>query len=142
MILISHRGNTHGKSSKENHPDYIKAALEAGYNVEVDVWFVFGKWSLGHDEPQYAINKSFLKDSRIWCHAKTINTLHRLIDLKAHCFFHKDDDATLTSKGYILTYPSKPLTKKSICVLPDLSTSVSGCAGVCSDHISMYKGIK
>lgn len=142
MILISHRGNTLGRSDKENHPDYIKTTLKDGYDVEVDVWFIFGKWALGHDEPQYVITKDFLQNSKLWCHAKTINTLQRLLDIKAHCFFHKNDDATLTSKGYIWTYPGKILTKKSICVLPDKAISLSGCAGICSDHISMYKGIQ
>jgi hypothetical protein len=36
---------------KENSPDYIWRAIQAGYNVEVDVWFVDGKFKLGHDEP-------------------------------------------------------------------------------------------
>ena len=40
MILISHRGNINGKNpEKENHPDYIWVAIQAGYEVEIDVWF-------------------------------------------------------------------------------------------------------
>jgi hypothetical protein len=54
MILISHRGNLNGKDvDNENNPLYIDRALGKGYDVEVDVWYVNGKWYLGHDEPTY-----------------------------------------------------------------------------------------
>ena len=34
MILISHRGNLTGKNpERENHPDYIKEALDLGFDV-------------------------------------------------------------------------------------------------------------
>ena len=139
MILIAHRGNTQGKSEKENHPDYIQDALDAGYNVEVDVWCVHGKWSLGHDEPQYSTNKNFLQNPKIWCHAKTITTFKYLLDMDLTCFFHENDDATLTSNGYIWTFPGKILTKKSICVLPERNHHPRKCAGICSDYIRIYK---
>ena len=139
MILISHRGNTYGKSEQENHPDYIQKTLDLGYNVEVDVWYIFGKFSLGHDEPQYIIDKKFLQNSKIWCHAKTISTLHYLINLGVICFFHEQDSVTLTSNNYIWTYPGKTLTKKSICVLPEKDFYPQKCAGICSDYISIYE---
>ena len=54
MKLISHRGNLEGPNpERENHPDYIYEAIQAGYDVEIDIWFVDGKFKLGHDEPQY-----------------------------------------------------------------------------------------
>ena len=38
MLLIAHRGNINGPDkAKENHPDYINKAIEAGYNVEIDI---------------------------------------------------------------------------------------------------------
>ena len=139
MILIAHRGNTFGNSDRENHPDYVQATLNQGYHVEVDVWYAFGKFSLGHDEPQYVINKDFLKNPHVWCHAKTITTLQKLLDLEVTCFFHDSDAVTLTSNSYIWTYPGKTLTKKSICVLPEKDYLPEKCAGICSDYISMYK---
>ena len=54
MKLISHRGNISGPNpERENHPEYIFEVLQAGYDVEIDVWFVDNKFMLGHDEPQY-----------------------------------------------------------------------------------------
>jgi hypothetical protein len=138
MILIAHRGNTFGKSNRENHPDYIQVTLNQGYHIEVDVWYAFGKFSLGHDEPLYVIKKDFLKNLNIWCHAKTITTLKYLLDLGANCFFHDKDDVTLTSNGYIWTYPGKSLTTRSICVLPEKDFFPDKCAGICSDYISIY----
>ena len=53
MIYISHRGNLNGINPKqENKPSYIFNALERSFDVEVDVWFVKGKFYLGHDEPE------------------------------------------------------------------------------------------
>jgi hypothetical protein len=51
MILISHRGNINGKQpNKENHSLYIFEAIKQGFQVEIDVWFIDGKFKLGHDE--------------------------------------------------------------------------------------------
>ena len=49
MKLISHRGNIEGKeNTNENHPHYIKRAMDHGYDVEIDVWFDNG-WYLGQN---------------------------------------------------------------------------------------------
>tara|TARA_Y100000004_G_scaffold56292_1_gene62667 strand:+ start:700 stop:1146 length:447 start_codon:yes stop_codon:yes gene_type:complete len=140
MILISHRGNLSGKiNSRENKPDYVLEAIDAGYNVEIDVWYTENNngWFLGHDKPQYRVNTDFLKMPEIWCHAKNINTLNELLKIKAHCFFHQRDTATLTSKGYIWTAPLEDLTQNSICVLPEKQRDIdiNKAAGICSDYI-------
>jgi hypothetical protein len=43
MHLISHRGNIDGISKLENQPTYIDSAIELGYDVEVDIWYIGGK---------------------------------------------------------------------------------------------------
>ena len=53
---------------------------------------------------------------------------------KIHCFFHHEDDVTLTSQGYLWTYPGRDLTKNSIVVLPNKKPDVE-VAGICSDFI-------
>ena len=61
MILISHRGNLDGKNeSEENNPIYIEEALNAGYEVEIDVWYDGEQLYLGHDNPEYEIELEFL----------------------------------------------------------------------------------
>ena len=145
MILISHRGNLNGKSNKENKPGYIHKALWQGFDVEIDVWYIDDEFWLGHDIPQYKIEENFLENPRLWCHAKNIDTLYKMTSNSLiHCFWHKDDEVTLTSRGYLWTYPGKQLTKKSICVLPEFEDKKSkvilpkNVAGICSDFIVRF----
>ena len=58
MEIVSHRGNLNGASDNENHPDQILKTLN-DFRVEVDVWFIDGKWFLGHDNPDYPIAIDF-----------------------------------------------------------------------------------
>ena len=145
MILISHRGNLNGISSRENRPGYIHNALVQDFDVEIDVWYVDGNFWLGHDIPQYKIEENFLETPKLWCHAKNIDALYKMTSNSLiHSFWHQDDDVTLTSRGYLWTYPGKQLTEKSICVLPEFEDKKSkvilpkNVAGICSDFIVRF----
>lgn len=140
MYLISHRGNINGiQKSKENDPNYINRAIEGGFDVEVDVRYNKGKFFLGHDYNQYEIDKNFLLNEKIWCHAKTTTALSALHQIGAHYFWHQKDDYTITSKGFIWTYPGKKLLPNSICVLPEDANYIEiNCLGICSDFIEKY----
>lgn len=140
MILISHRGNISGPNpEQENVPDYILQALGNGFDVEVDVWYKEQRWFLGHDRPEHLIDAQFLENEKIWCHAKNLDALYCLSQLRVTYFWHENDAATLTSNGYIWTYPGKKLTPLSISVLPEQSNIWSEeIAGVCSDYIERY----
>jgi hypothetical protein len=149
MILIAHRGNINGRNPElENAPNYLRAAVNVGYNVEVDVWYLglVDGWWLGHDKPQYRWEGKF--PDKFWCHCKNIEALNEFranVVYPQVCkyFWHQNDDYTLTSGGHIWAYPGKPLGRyfNSIAVLPetvpgwDISTAV----GICSDTIEKYK---
>jgi len=135
MILISHRGNLNGKSDRENSPDYIEEALSQGFDVEVDVWYDGKQFWLGHDKPQYKVSEGFLEHPNLWCHAKNIEGLYSMLEDDIHCFWHQEDDVTLTSRGFFWTYPGKELTKKSIAVLPQKIDKTLDCYGVCTDEV-------
>jgi len=141
MFYISHRGNINGPNKKEeNKPEYINAAIQNGFDVEIDVRFKNSQFYLGHDFAEYKVDESFLLNKKIWCHAKDVDALHNLKKINAHFFWHQQDDVTLTSKGYFWTYPGKLLTKNSICVLPEVGKDKKiDCAGICSDFIKDYK---
>ena len=145
MILIAHRGNMNGPNEYENGQKYCEEAIAQGFNIELDVWYT-DTWWTGHDRPQYRVDPDFLLKKEVWCHAKNIKALKKLLELGAHCFFHQNDPVTLTSQQYIWTYPTQQLTEKSICVLPELQAiEVSAflpSAGVCSDFIERYGGLK
>jgi len=157
--LIAHRGNYNGPNERENSPDYINEALEKGYYVEVDLWgfpegveCYDGLW-LGHDGPQYSISIEYLlnRKDKLYVHAKNIYALGQLLNHDFNCFFHDADDATLTSKGEIWTYPGRSLVPgKSIVVLPEwndplwvheqadhkyLQLTLGDAVGVCSDYL-------
>jgi hypothetical protein len=140
MYLISHRGNLNGiEKDNENNPDYINRAISHGYDVEVDVRYESGQFFLGHDFNQFKVKEEFLLNNKLWCHAKTNEALIALDRIKAHYFWHQEDDYTITSKGFFWTYPGKKLLQKSICVLPEKTNyDKINCSGICSDFIERY----
>ena len=143
MKLISHRGNINGKiPNNENHPEYIDEALHAGFDVEIDMWWVDGKTYLGHDEPLYEVDDKWLTErmDNLWVHCKNVELLNWIRSTTLHWFWHEEDTLTLTSKGYVWVYPGKQPVIGSIAVMPEIyDEDVSKCVGVCSDIISRYK---
>ena len=127
----------------ENTSEYIEHALALGYHVEVDVWLFQNKLFLGHNQPEYKVDFSFLQNDRLWCHCKNREALAQLLDHNVHCFFHDTDDVTLTSRGYMWVYPNKETLEGSICVLPELhqckKQEIGRCIGICSDYIEHYR---
>lgn len=148
MFLISHRGNIDGLNpDKENHPDYITSAAKNHFNVEIDIRLVDNKWFLGHDLPQYEVAEDFVQNMAnygiLWCHAKNGEAINRLVSDKKYqawnYFWHQEDDYTLTSNGFVWTYPGKTILSNSICVLPEIANyDTIACAGICSDYIKNY----
>lgn len=102
---IAHRGNTRGRNlDLENKPSEIEKVSKDFY-VEVDVWYKENSYWLGHDTPDYQVSLSFLKNAKLFCHAKNIEALHQMLKDEVHCFWHEGDEVTLTSKGYVWKYP-------------------------------------
>lgn len=141
MIKIAHRGNTKGPSETENNPVNLIVAISLGFDVEVDIWMDIKGVYLGHDKPQYTVDETFLEDIKdhAWFHCKNIEALGYFVNNMpdAKYFWHQEDDHTLTSNGYIWTYPGKTVTNKSIVVLTepaDLSL-YKDAYGVCTDYL-------
>lgn len=140
MLYISHRGYIEGPDKKlENNPENLSYLTSKNIHIEVDVRYHRKNFYLGHDEPKYRIDKKFLEQSNLWCHAKDTQTLDEIRNLKCHYFWHQNDDYTLTSKGYIWVYPGKTLIKNCIAVLPENhDQDLSNCYGICTDNIKNY----
>jgi hypothetical protein len=66
-----------------------------------------------------------------------------MINLGVHCFWHEEDSVTLTSKGYLWTYPGKQLAPNSVCVMPELveysNEEMLICHAICTDYPYRYK---
>ncbi len=140
MFLISHRGNTTGTDPYiENKPDVLTNLSNSGFHVEIDVWLINNELFLGHDEPKYKVSLEFLKNENFWCHAKNLDALQYMLDNNVHCFWHQTDDFTITSEGFIWTFPKKPVTKNSVIVCHTKEETEyyynMDIAGICSDFV-------
>jgi len=142
VILISHRGNLFGADKeRENSPKIIESAIKQGFDVEIDVWHHDQRWFLGHDYPDYEINLDFIYQNRekLWCHAKNLEALDLMCSGSIRCFWHENDDFTLTSDNKIWTYPLKNVTENSIIVCKSfVETKIyyhQKIYGICSDHV-------
>jgi hypothetical protein len=150
MKYIAHRGNTNGKfESYENEPNYIDKAINEGFEVEVDVWYIkteqYG-WQLflGHDKPQYRVDFRWFSDrlTRLWIHCKNIEAVEIFSEsgYEFNFFWHQEDQMTLTSHKHVWVYPGNQPIKNSIAVMPEINNDdVSLCSGICSDHIKKYR---
>lgn len=149
MKLIAHRGNLHGPTPGwENTPEYCKAALLEGYEVEIDTWYDEEEdlFYMGHDNAVDVFPVNVLTCKATWLHAKDIKTLKRIQDCKLwNYFFHQNDDVTLTNNNYLWTFPGCKLTEHSIAVVKDIDDLQWVCnylnnnkrtlAGICSDFV-------
>ncbi len=142
--IISHRGNINGKNLKlENSFNYLKHAISLGFEVEIDLWIVNNQIYFGHDNPQYKITKQQFNSIKkySWFHCKNLNAIEYCLKIKnIKYFWHQSDDFTLTSNGYIWTYPGKEITSKSIIVtLDDLKFNHEiKPYGICTDRPILY----
>jgi hypothetical protein len=141
--LIAHRANLRGPSpATENSPDAIHNALAQGYEVEVDLRVVMGRFLLGHDAGVHEVDPSFMQQPGLLIHCKNYSALRTMKGTQANYFWHTDDAYTLTSHGDILINPKSPPMDCGILLMPELSkfprTSILACAGICSDTPDAY----
>jgi len=147
MKLISHRGNIVGPNTlRENTPSYIDTAISLGYEVEVDVNYIDGKFYLGHDTPNYKITEKWmeLRKDKIWFHCKNLGAASRLGELnKGFMYFcHTSDSFVLTSTNHIWVHDLN-MRLGTQCIIPLLSDNdvrnYQGVIvyGVCTDYISL-----
>jgi hypothetical protein len=153
MKFIAHRGNVRGPNvNSENTVQYIESALAKGFDVELDLWLVNEKYYLGHDSPSTEIDFQWLVELRgqIWLHCKNRQALFSLnkSSEEGDCFnyfWHDSDAYTMTSLGFIWTYPGVIEGANTIINLPELSKrniyqlKESPAFGVCSDYVGLIR---
>ena len=102
MKIISHRGNVRGPiPDRENRPSYFDCPIGNGYDVEIDVRLIAGQLWLGHDEPQYKVEHSWLQPRKeyLWIHCKNLAAAKECWEYQSFC--HTSDPYTYTSTGKI-----------------------------------------
>lgn len=147
QIVIAHRGNTKGSEPKlENRPFYIDRALNANFFCEVDLRYSGNKFYLGHDKCQYKVDFNWLekRGHQLFVHCKNLSVLHKLLQYKDQYywfefFYHENDKFTLTSNGYIWTYPGQKTTNKSIIVDLNAEKQYKNIYGICTDWPTLYR---
>lgn len=126
---------------RENTPVAISDALNAGFEVEVDVWKLDDGLYLGHDCPMQPIENWILKEENVWFHAKDFGALRLLTFTgKKNVFYHTDEDVVLTSKGHMWASPRHRIPG-AICVLPELYPDdpvPEDALGICTDFPYIY----
>lgn len=151
MKIIAHRANIEGPNRKrENRKSSIKDCIDLGFDVEIDIRLLDGKLYLGHDKPDELITKEELKviKNKLWLHCKNLKafSFFSQIDEEFNYFWHEDDSYTLTSKGYIWTYPGKELSTQCICVMPEINSPIENIkdlkklciSGICTDYPNIF----
>ena len=152
MKIIAHRANINGPSSKNENTTYqIEKCIKLGYDVEIDIRIIKGKFYLGHDKATQIIDIKLLDNIKdhSWIHCKNLEaiTFFNNVSTKFNYFWHENDSYTLTSKGYIWAFPGQELSTSCICVMPELNNSFSEfsyfremkIAGICTDYPNLFK---
>lgn len=146
MKLIAHRGNLFGPNPDlENSPKYLLNAANQGFDVEVDLWVKDNKLFFGHDGPLYRITPRTLArlSYHAWIHCKNVEALEWCKEQdfwdSLHYFWHQKDSYTLTSRGYIWTYPGKTVPKGGVLVDKNLKVVPKDIEYVCSDWVGKIK---
>ena len=152
MIFIAHRGNTAGaKPYLENSPEYVDAALEDNFYVEVDVRKDIEQETLvmGHDYGEYELPIVWFEERKpkLFIHAKDLTTLSYFISRDDYnewnVFWHQKDAYTLTTSGLVWAYPGSVIDKNCICVMPEnaqyFKEDLEKCFGICSDNVDVLR---
>lgn len=143
MKLISNKGNLRGIISEyENTPEYIEAALNSGFDVKIDLLLNDGKLFIGNDSNKIKLDIDWLEKyhNKLWLECKDINLIQKLNQLDnrgvyLNYFWHENDQITLTSRGYILSYIDEPVIGAIIMTPTIKNDKIKLCYGICSDNI-------
>lgn len=117
MRIISHRGNLHGPNrEKENTENYLLEALNSGFDLEFDVWYLSSKFWLGHDEPQIPFSfdsiiqwSSRYTNQHLYVHCKNTSALENILNHEKKNiipFFHDVDRCILLRDNTIWVHPN------------------------------------
>lgn len=147
MIIIAHRGNTEGPNPKrENEPFYIDNALDKGFAVEIDVWYVDKTIYLGHDKPTHVVEPDWLANRRsnLVIHQKNIDCSLCPALSATNRFTHDKDSFAMTSFNIGWTVKKELLNENSIWVINEKKENVNNVTllGICTDYANYYRTLQ
>jgi hypothetical protein len=110
MLLIANRGNLFGRNlERENSPDYLNEAINQGYHVMVDAWWVEGCFWFGKNRPTHkpiggGIDWLTHAVNSVWIRAKSAETFVRAHDLGLNVFWQQSDMYAYSTWGHLLGF--------------------------------------
>lgn len=158
MRIISHRGNLTGPDKiRENKELALIEALEKGFDIEFDIWYVAGRFWLGHDTAEISFSVDTLihwsskyMDRMFYVHCKNLWALEELSYISKNNiipFCHDMDQAILLKDNTIWIHPNalsnSSKRDKSIAVFSTCKTAkydvsldidFSDFYGICTDY--------
>ena len=148
MKIISHRGNLEKSNVElENTIPFLEKAIEMGYEVETDIWYVEKKLYLGHNGPTSVVSVDWLltNKNKLWIHCKHQDSLFYLKNFsELNIFYHDNDPFTITSKNIILINPFFETNYyDGILMMPEYSKvdiqDVIKFKGIFTDKVTFYE---
>ena len=168
LKFISNGGSIRGPDPVDrNSPKSVIDAIEAGFDVKIDVWFFpdtasdsvppsdilsadgksskFGHYFLGHERPTHEVDYAFLEmhSNRLWIQCRNEEALQHFARMPSfECFRHVDDRSTLTSRRNIWTGESSlMLGDRNIAAMISDPKRLIGCnlLGICSDDVEALR---
>jgi hypothetical protein len=103
--LISHRGNINGvNTERENEQTYLQEAIEAGYDVELDIRRLNHTLWFGHDGPTHMASMAWLLNykNNLWIHTKNFDAMDFLIEHNFRVFYHQIEDHVVIGNTRII----------------------------------------
>lgn len=140
-LQLHHRGNSRHQPHVENDPARIEQLVGAGRHVEIDIWYTSNGLFLGHDAPIYPVTIDWICNRKeyLLIHCKDGATFSWLSDLNGehgyelNLFYHTDEDYVLSSRGWIIAYPGKPLYPNCLNMMPEMM----GCVALDTDYFAI-----
>ena len=82
----------------------------------------------------------FQRSERLWCHAKNIDALNWLLGWdRINCFWHQQDNYTITSKKFVWAYPGfHGSSDRTIAVKPTEDMDINLFYGVCANDFTTF----
>jgi len=144
---ISHRGNLiRINKDKENSPDYVQIAIDAGFDCVVDVLYIEGVIYFGTANHLYIVDLEFIaKNNRqLWLRCANPQTLHYFFSLshQMECkMFLIDEHLTTNQCLWLSSYNHIQTLDRVVIVMPEWSEwkTYSNALGICSNYIEYIR---